>query len=79
MSIITENHVFIMSHSMRISPFDVHSAAFWQHVCQTLQNMNVHSGVTLYHTLMLFSTINAKKIIMQHENFQMYTLKTNII
>ena len=42
----------------------VRVAGFWQRVFQTLLHLNVHISVTLQHTLMIFSTINVKDLIM---------------
>ena len=46
-----------------------------------LLNLNAYPGVTVYHTLMAFSTINAKDLIKQHEKFHIYiyTLKLSSI
>ena len=57
---------------MRILPYLIRETAYWQRIFQTLLNVDVHTGVPLKHTLIIFSTINAKVLIMQHEKFQIY-------
>ena len=57
----------------------VRVAAFWQRVFQTLLNLHVRTGVTLWLTLMISSTENAKDLIMLHEKFQICILKINNI
>ena len=42
---------------------------------KTVLILNVHPGMTVYHTLMSFSKINAKDLIMQHAKFQICILK----
>ena len=54
-------------------------AAFWQRVFQTLPNLDVHPGVAVYHTLKIFSIVNAKDILMPHTKFRVCTLKINTI
>ena len=54
-------------------------AAFWQRVFQTLPNLDVHPGVAVYHTLKIFSIVNAKDLLMPHTKFQVCTLKINAI
>ena len=46
---------------------------------QTLPNVNVHPGVAVYHTLKIFSIVNAKDFLMPHTKFQVCTLKINTI
>ena len=46
---------------------------------QTLPNVNVHPGVAVYHTLKIFSIVNAKDLLMPHTKFQVCTLKINTI
>ena len=38
-----------------------------------------YPGMAVYHRLMIFFTMNAKDLIMQHENFHIYTLKLTTI
>ena len=52
---------------------------FWQRVFQTLPNLDVHPGVAVYHTLKIFSIVNAKDLLMPHTKFQVCTLKINTI
>ena len=54
-------------------------AAFWQRVFQTLPNLDVHPGVAVYHTLWVFSIVNAKDLLMPHTKFQVCTWKINTI
>ena len=54
-------------------------AAFWQRFFQTLLMLNIHLGVTVYHTLTIFFTINAKDLIVQNAKFWIHTLKLNVI
>ena len=46
---------------------------------QTLPNLDVHPGVAVYHTLKIFSNVNAKGLLMPHTKFQVCTLKINAI
>ena len=48
-------------------------------VFQTLPNLDVHPGVAVYHTLKIFSIVNAKDLLMPHTKFQVCTLKINAI
>ena len=57
----------------------VRVAAFWQRVFQTLPNLDVHPGVAVYHTLKIFSIVNAKDLLMSHTKFQVCILKINTI
>ena len=41
-----------------------------QHVGVFLLILNAHPGVTMYHTLMILSTINAEEIIMPYAQFK---------
>ena len=41
--------------------------------------LNVYPGVTVYYSFMVFSTISANDLIVQHEKFHNYTLKLNTI
>ena len=40
---------------------------------QTLPNLDVHQGVAVYHTLKIFSIVNAKDLLMPHTKFQVCT------
>ena len=75
-SLLPINHKCLLSHETRkhrhIFARDV---AFWQRVFQTLPNLDVHPGVAVYHTLKIFSIVNAKDLLMPHTKFQVCTLK----
>ena len=58
----------------------VRVVTFWQRVYKILLISNVQTGVTVYHTLMIFSMINTKDHKMRLTKFEMNTLKmSNII
>ena len=52
--------------------------AFYQYIFSTLLILNTYPSWSVCHTL-IFSTINVKELIMQHEKFHIYTLKPNSI
>ena len=56
-----------------------HRFSFGTCAFKTLVILNVYPGVTVYHSLMVFFTINAKDLIMQHEKFHSYILKLSTI
>ena len=73
-------HKYLSSHETRKHRhIFARVASFWQRVFQTLPNLDVHPGVTVYHTLKIFSTVNAKNLLMPHTKFQVCTLKINTI
>ena len=73
-------HKYLSSHETRKHRhIFVRVAAFWQRVFQTLPNLDVHPGVAVYHTLKIFSIVNAKDLLMPHTKFQVCTLKINTI
>ena len=77
---LTITHKYLSSHETRKHHHIVaRVAAFWQRVFQTLPNLDVHPGVAVYHTLKIFSIVNAKDLLMPHTKFQVCTLKINTI
>ena len=50
----------------------IHVVRFGQRVFQTLLYLNIHTGVTLQHTLVILSMINAKTSSRSMENFNLY-------
>ena len=73
-------HKYLSSHETRKHRhIFARVAAFWQRVFQTLPNLDVHPGVVVYHTLKIFSIVNAKDLLMPHTKFQVCTLKINAI
>ena len=69
-------HKYLSSHETRKHRhIFARVAAFWQRVFQTLPNLDVHPGVAIYHTLKIFSNVNAKDLLMPHTKFQVCTLK----
>ena len=78
--LLTITHKYLSSHETRKHRHIVaRVAAFWQRVFQTLPNLDVHPGVAVYHTLKIFSIVNAKDLLMPHTKFQVCTLKINTI
>ena len=78
--LLTITHKYLTSHETRKHRhIFAHVAAFWQRVFQTLPNLDVHFGVSVYHTLKIFSIVNAKDLLMPHTKFQVCTLKINTI
>ena len=78
--LLTITHKYLSSHETRKHRhIIVRVAAFWQRVFQTLPNLDVHPGVAVYHTLKIFSIVNAKDLLMPHTKFQVCTLKINTI
>ena len=73
-------HKYLSSHETRQHRhIFARVAAFWQRVFQTLPNLDVHPGVAVYHTLKIFSIVNAKDLLMPHTKFKVCTLKINTI
>ena len=73
---LTITHKYLSSHETRKHRhIFARVAAFWQRVFQTLPNLDVHPGVAVYHTLKIFSIVNAKDLLMPHTKFQVCTLK----
>ena len=73
-------HKYLSSHETRKHRhIFARVAAFWQRVFRTLPNLDVHPGVAVYHTLKIFSIVNAKDLLMPHTKFQVCTLKINTI
>ena len=59
--LLTITHKYLSSHETRKHRhIFARVAAFWQRVFQTLPNLDVHPGVAVYHTLNIFSIVNAK-------------------
>ena len=80
MSVIADHHKYLSSHETRKHRHIFAGvAAFWQRVFQTLPNLDVHPGVAVYHTLKIFTIVNAKDLLMPHTKFQVCTLKINTI
>ena len=78
--LLTITHKYLSSHETRKHRhIFARVAAFWQRVFQTLPNLDVHPGVAVYHTLKIFSNVNAKDLLMPHTKFQVCTLKINTI
>ena len=78
--LLTITHKYLSSHETRKHRHIIaRVAAFWQHVFQTLRNLDVHPGVAVYHTLEIFSIVDAKDLRMPHTKFQVCTLKINTI
>ena len=78
--LLTITHKYLPSHETRKHRhIIVRVAAFWQRVFQTLPNLDVHPGVAVYHTLKIFSIVNAKDLLMPRTKFQVCTLKINTI
>ena len=78
--LLTITHKYLSSHETRKHRhIFARVAAFWQRVFQTLPNLDVHPGVAVYHTLKIFSSVNAKDLLMPHTEFQVCTLKINTI
>ena len=79
-SLLPITHKYLSSHETRKNRhIFARVAAFWQRVFQTLPNLDVHPGVAVYHTLKIFSIVNAKDLLMPHTKFQVCTLKINAI
>ena len=77
---LTITHKYLSSHETRKHRhIFARVAAFCQRVFQTSPNLDVHPGVAVYHTLKIFSIVNAKYLLMPHTKFQVCTLKINII
>ena len=78
--LLTITHKYLSSHETRKHRhIFARVAAFWQRVFQTLPNLDVHPGVAVYHTLKIFSSVNAKDLLMPHTEFQVCTLKIDTI
>ena len=78
--LLTITHKYLSSHETRKHRhIFARVAAFLQRVFQTLSNLDVHPGVAVYHTLKIFSIVNAKDLLMPHTKFQVCTLKINTI
>ena len=78
--LLTITHKYLSSHETRKHRhIFARVAAFWQRVFQTLPNLDVHPGVVVYHTLKMFSILNAKDLLMPHTKFQVCTLKIDTI
>ena len=78
--LLTITHKYLSSHETRKHRHIIaRVAAFWQRVFQTLPILDVHPGVAVYHTLKIFSIVNAKDLLMPHTKFQVCTLKINTI
>ena len=78
--LLTITHKYLSSHETRKHRHIFSRvAAFWQRVFQTLPNLDVHPGVAVYHTLKIFSIVNAKDLLMPHTKFQVCTLRINTI
>ena len=78
--LLTITHKYLSSHETRKHRhIFARVAAFWQRVFQTLPNLDVHPGVAVYHTLKIFSIVNAKDLLMPHTKFKVYTLEINTI
>ena len=78
--LLTITHKYLSSHETRKHRhISARVAAFWQRVFQTLPNLDVHPGVAVYHTLKIFSIVNAKDLLMPHTKFQVCILKINAI
>ena len=82
MSIIAAHHYLSICHlrkqeniAISLPGLQRFDSAFFQ----TLPNVNVHPGVAVYHTLKIFSFVNAKDLLMPHTKFQVCTLKINTI
>ena len=77
---LTITHKYLSSHETRKHRhIFARVAAFRQRVFQTLPNLDVHPGVAVYHTLKIFSIVNAKDLLVPHTKFQVCTLKINTI
>ena len=69
--LLTITHKYLSSRETRKHRHIVaRVAAFSQRVFQTLPNLDVHPGVAVYHTLKIFSIVNAKDLLMPHTKFQ---------
>ena len=78
--LLTITHKYLSSHETRKHCHIIASVVvFWQRVFQTLPNLDVHPGVAVYHTLKIFSIVNAKDLLMPHTKFQVCTLTINTI
>ena len=78
--LLTITHKYLSSHETRKHRhIFARVAAFWQRVFQTLPNLDVHPGVAVYHTLKIFSIVNAKDLLMPNTKFQVCTLTINSI
>ena len=78
--LLTITHKYLSSHETRKHRhIFARVAAFWQRVFQTLPNLDVRPGVAVYHTLKIFSSVNAKDLLMPHTEFEVCTLKINTI
>ena len=78
--LLTITHKYLSSHETRKHRhIFARVAAFWQRVFQPLPNLDVHPGVAVYHTLKIFSIVNAKDLLMPQTKFQVCTLKINTI
>ena len=78
--LLTITHKYLSSHETRKHRhIFARVTAFWQRVFQTLPNLDVHPGVAVYHTLKIFSIVNAKDLLIPHTKFQVCTLKINTI
>ena len=82
MSIIAAHHYISICHLRKQENIAIYlpvlqrfDSAFFQ----TLPNLNVHPGVAVYHTLKIFSIVNAKDLLMPHTKFRVCTLKINTI
>ena len=65
--LLTITHKYLSSHETRkYCHIFARVAAFWQRVFQTWPNLDVHPGVAVYHTLKIFSIVNAKNLLMPH-------------
>ena len=68
--LLTTTHKYLSSHQTRKHRhIFARVAAFWQRVFQTLPNLDVHPGLAVYHTLKIFSNVNAKGLLMPHTKF----------
>ena len=77
--LLTITHKYLSSHETRKHRhIFARVAAFWQRVFQTLPNLDVHPGVTVYHIIKIFSIVNAKDLLMPHTKFQVCTLTRQI-
>ena len=77
--LLTITHKYLSHETRKHRHIIVRVAAFWQRVFQTLPNLDVHPGVAVYHTLKIFSIVNAKDLLMPQTKFQVCTLKINTI
>ena len=78
--LLTITHKYLSSHETRKHRhIFARVVAFWQRVFQILPNLDVHPGVAVYHTLKIFSIVNAKDLLMPLTKFKVCTLKINTI